>query len=619
MKNLDISNSYFKLHLLNIMSYRGRGRGGFQSNFNNRNPSQQNVDSFLSANSVPVEILGWNGASPDDCINFISRKCKIVVRNFSVDPGSGILKGYVKSSNDADELCKWSGVKFAGQSLRITKVADANSIGSTLGSTNTNSNNTIEVITGFLRSRYQPEIRMLNLAAVKQDPSLVSKGFFASLSTTSKFFPALMKVAKELKLSLTSVDLSGNELTDLSMISSLAYTFPMLENLSLLNNNLSRLKSFETWKHKLNFLRELIITENPILNLHNPNDLVNLKTELMRIFPRLIVLNGEIIRNEQVLMTNLTFPFEPSQGMFFQDDEIQNISTNFVANYYKLWDNNRQELLILYQNESQFSMQVDSAHPHSLESNTNQFNNSTDFGYYLPQSRNLSRVSSTKSRMSRVAKGQSEIYELFKLLPKSRHELVSKPTLFCMESFRFPQLDGIMITLHGTFEETAAPENVDMNNTNPSGPRGRFTHHKNKKIPLSNKSFDRTFIIIPGQNGSMIIASDLLLVRPDVGSQDWNSQNSATPHASRENLSPAASISPQPQPQPTPSAEDLPPEVKANLNPMQQDILVKVLLETKLTLQYGIILGEQSNWDYQQCIINFKNSVAALPRDAYVS
>ena len=107
------------------MSYRGRGRGGFHNNNNNNNNrsnfNQQNVDQFVSANSIPVEILGWNGATPDECIKFISRKCRIVVSNSSVDPATGVLKGYVKTPKEADELCTWSGVKFAGQSLKITK------------------------------------------------------------------------------------------------------------------------------------------------------------------------------------------------------------------------------------------------------------------------------------------------------------------------------------------------------------------------------------------------------------------------------------------------------------------------------------------------------------------
>ena len=111
----------------------------------------------------------------------------------------------------------------------------------------------------------------------------------------------------------------------------------------------------------------------------------------------------------------------------------------------------------------------------------------------------------------------------------------------------------------------------------------------------------------------MIVASDLLLIRPPGGNEAW----SVTP-------STPASATPTPTPTPTatptpsgPTTADLPAEIKANLNLGQQELLVKVLLETKLNLQYGILLCEQSSWDYQQATVNFKNSVGSLPREAF--
>ncbi|EDK39723.2 hypothetical protein PGUG_03821 [Meyerozyma guilliermondii ATCC 6260] len=575
------------------MSYRGRGRGGFR---NTSGPRQGDIDQFAAANSFPVSITGWTGATVEECVKFISRKCRISVLNATSD-AAGVMHGYVKSQKDADDLANWSGVKFAGQSLRISKDFSGQ------GGTNT----AIEAITQFLQSRYNPGMKMLNLASVSQDPNLVAKGFFGSVNTGSKFFPALMKVASDLKLDVETIDLSGNDLSDLSAISAMAPTFPKLRNLSLQNNNFKSLKVFDPWKHKLSFLREIILTQNPMIDNHtNPADRASINGELMRLFPRLIVLNGEIIRNEQTLMANLTFPFEAPEPMFFSDEEIRNMSTNFITNFYNLWDTNRNELLVLYQNESQFSMQVDSAHPHITEGGQG-----TDFGYYLPNSRNLARVSSTKIRQSRVAIGPANISKFFAQLPRSRHELIQKPHLYSMESFRFPQLNGIMMTLHGTFEETAAPDNTEQANSSAS--KNRFHYQKNKKTPLSPKSFDRTFIVIPGPNGSMIVASDLLLIRPPGGNEAW----SATP-------STPASATPTPTPTPTatptpsgPTTADLPAEIKANLNPGQQELLVKVLLETKLNLQYGILLCEQSSWDYQQATVNFKNSVGSLPREAF--
>lgn len=616
------------------MSYRGGrgGRGGLYHHGNNINHSNNNfqqqgfnADQYMLENSVPIDISGWDGASMEDCVGFIQRKCKVTVRNALVDMATLYIRGYVKNQQDVNTLLSWSGVKFAGKSLKFMKVNATNN-----SNNGSSTGNVIEALTHFLKTRYQPEMKLLNLSTVKHDPTLTQLGFFASLASTSKFFTALMKVAGDMNLEVKSIDLSGNELSDLTSISIMAYTFPKLQNLSLQNNNLNRIKSFETFKRKLNFLRELILVGNPVVNISNPAEIQNVKLELMKTFPRLVVLNGETLRHEQALISNLSFPFESQQAIFFQDQEIQLIATNFITSYINLWDSNRQGLMVLYQAESQFSMQTDSAHPHTLEVSNDLRNTPAgpDFGYYLPLSRNLTKVSSVKSRLNRVGRGPEQIYKMFTQLPKTRHELVNKPELYSMECQRFPQLNAIMVTLHGSFEEVAAPDNLEAFNSSFAGPKGRMSHNnRNKKVTLTPKSFDRTLVVIPGHNGSMIVATDLLLVRPFSKFLSWNDPKNKPSSPAVSVLNPNVGTPPPhsstPQPQPpvsvgTPLAADLPLEIKNNLTPVQQEVLVKILLETKLNLQYGVMLCEQSQWDYNQCIINFRNSVASLPQEAYI-
>lgn len=608
------------------MSYRGRGRGGFH---NNNNSDRNNSQQFGSnQGSFEVEIFGWNGSTPGECIAFISRKCKINVTNFTVNNATGAMRGFVRSETEANNLIQWSGVRFAGNPLKISKVnsgfanGDAtNKQGQPAG------DNTIETLTMFLKLRYNPQNSLLNLSGVQQDPTLSAKGYFGTISTSSKFFPALMKIAGDLNLNVTSADLSNNNLNDLTTVSTLAHTFPSLQNLSLLNNKFARIKTFEVWRKKLNYLRELVITGNPITNTNDANEALNIKLELLKVFPRLVVLNGEIVRNEQVLNANLSFSFKDPQPMFFLDSDVQGISTNFITNYYNLWDSNRADLMVLYQAESQFSLLVDSTLPHTLDNKS-----PPDFSYYLPLSRNLTRVSSAKARMSKVAKGQEQIFKFFSQIPGTRHDLMLKPDDYSMETYRLAAMGAICITLHGSFEETAAPVNLEHVNLQSGMGRNRYSYQKKLKITLGPKSFDRTFIVIPGPNNSMIVASDLLCVRTQVDPAAFKPVSAAiTTPAPTPAPTPVPVVAPTPgivgasqqafnTPSPTqaaPSAADLPPEVKAGLNAIQQDILVKVLLETKLTIQYGVMLCQQSNWDYQLCIVNFKNSAGSLPPDAF--
>lgn len=608
------------------MSYRGNGYNN-NNLYNNRNA---NAGKFVNNTGIEVQIMGWNGASLQECIGFILRKCKVTITNAEVDPSNGVLRGYVRDEGQVGTLMHWNGVKFAGQSLKFTRPQGGDSFSNKLAGAAAPLNgptSTIGALGDFLKSRYNPEIKLLNLSNVKQDPSINSGGFFSNNSTSSKFFPALMKVAGDLKLDVVSIDLSGNELTDLTTVSALPQTFPQLQNLSLQNNKFTRMRSFDIWKNKLNFVREILLFGNQVISQVAPQDVPQIKLEFMKIFPRLVVLNGEILRNEQVLIRNLTLPFDTPKHMFFQDEEIQNLSTGFITNYLKLWDTNRAELMVLYQAQSQFSMQVDISHPHLIEvsyshNSYNSANTGTDFGYYLPLSRNLTKVSSLKIRNSRVGLGQEQIFKLFSQLPKTTHDIMNKPELFSIESFRYPALNGILITLHGTFEETGEPEDTTTL-TSSFQVRGRFNHSKGKKIALAKKSFDRTFVVIPGPNGSFTVASDLLSIKPFSGVDSWNIKRKLEPIPAAAPVNPGIPVNPHQVPpvisinQPT--AADLPPEIKANLDPIKQELLVKVLLETKLTLQYGIMLCEQSNWDYQLCGVNFKNSVATLPREAYSS
>lgn len=599
----------FSILLVSKTMYRG-GRG-FQGN-KSKSPQTE----------VEVNILGWNGSTPGECINFIARKCKITVTNYSVDNQSGILKGKVSSEQQANNLLQWSGVRFAGQPLKITR---ASSSGMGLNPQNNSGESAMDTLKAFLKSRYNPEIKLLNLSGVQQDQTLVSRGYFGTASTSSKIFPALMTVAGELGLEVHSADLSNNNLNDLSNVSTLAQAFPNLINLSLQNNNIARLKTFDVWKKKLCFLRELIVIGNPFLSNANSNDAMNTKQELMKCFPRLVVLNGEVVRNEQVLNSFLKFAFDLPQSMFFQDSEVQSISAGFASNFINLWDTDRAGIMGLYQNESQFSLQVDSSLPHNTD-------NHADFGYYLSQSRNLTKVLSVKAKEGKVHVGPNLIFKAFMQLPSSRHDLMTKPENYSMEAYRLPQMGAICITMHGSFTETDAPKSTD--NSGQHG-RSRNGHGRKSKFVLGTKSFDRTFIVIPGPNNSMIVASDLMCVRGQADPEVFktkalvasasapaptpvpNALNTPLPHTMVPGS--ASQINPQPPSNPGSlgATPDLPMEIKSQLNAPQQELLVRVLLETKLTIQYGLMLCEQSNWDYQLCTVNFKNSAASLPKEAF--
>ncbi|KAH3685215.1 hypothetical protein WICPIJ_003809 [Wickerhamomyces pijperi] len=588
------------------MSYRGRNnhnnynnnRG--QNNFNNPNNVGQMAQQNLQANAVPVEVRGWTGATKEELLTFLSRKTRISIVN-SAQEGDVVLV-QLRNQSDANDLIKWSGVKFAGQSLRITQKHEP-SAGAT---------NTMGVLKHFLSRRYDPASKMLNLSMIASDPELQQLGTL-TISTQSKMFPALMKLAAdEPSLIVETVDLSNNNLEDLAGITMLSQSFPNLLNLSLANNRISKVRSLDLWKNKFKKLRELILANNPISSDPAYRD------EVCKNFPKLIMLDGHVVRDEALINKIFKLPLNAKQ-FFFEDNEIQTLSSQFIQHFLPLWDTDRSQLMSLYSPDSQFSLCADSSIPSDEEVQSS-------FGYYIPISRNLTRVSSERTRATRVGKGPEQIYKLFQNIPKTKHPLAESPQLFSMESWRIHQISGFMISLHGSFQEVGSPA-IDPNKS--SGPKRSSINSSSTK--LSDKSFDRLFTIVPGPNGGFIIASDLLSIRPKSNAESWDeskSQAGSTPSNganANANTTPAPGTPATAAAGATPSSAGnptvQPPSSAGQFTNEQQLFLQKLSIQTKLNEQYTVMLAQQSNWNYEQSLSIFTefNATGAIPKDAFRS
>lgn len=574
--------------------------GGMRASFPQSSQSiSHQANEMANQNAIQVEIQGWQNASKDDLVSFISRKTKIGLHSVSVDPMSNAIKAFVRSQKDAISLEGWSGVRFAGNSLKIgvcdPKVSHTNTAQGTIS--------TIDLLKGFLKSRYNPHTKMLDLTEMINDPTLVSNGLFATASTSSKMFPALMKLAGQEKLIVETVSLARNNFNDTSSsnLSVLGSTFPHLKNLSLESNQISKSRFFESCKNKFYNLRELVVVNNPITT-QQPT----YKLDLVNLLPMLVVLDGEVLRDESRLRSITQLPVANQQSLFFENPDIQNLATGFISNYLKLWDSNRMDLLSLYSTESQFSYQVDSLHPSlPLE---NSVNPSQAWNYYLGNSRNLARISNERSRMARLYKGVEPISKIFQSLPRTLHRLLESPQDFAIEAWSYAQIGGILIVCHGEFEEVDKPQTPQLQKS--GGMHSRMAG-KSQHNPLMKRSFDRTFVVVPGPNNSMIVASDMLLIRYPAGTGPWVPK---VAEESVQGVSSGQSVSQNVPPIPNPHHEML-----SKLPPMQQQILEKVFTETKLNMEFSYILCEQTNWDYNAAIMTFKTSHAQgqIPPNAF--
>lgn len=570
--------------------------------FHNSNNLNLMAQQASQQNKVKISVRGWQNATQQDLVNFVSRKTRIAISDSYIE--GQLVIGFVNSKQDADALLKWNGVRFAGNSLKFEIIGDNNSGSGT--------SSTITLLKNVLYRRYNPQTKMLDLGNLHNDPDLVTNGLFSSMSTQSKMFPALMKLAsKEPQLIVESINLSNNSLKDINGISTLAQTYPNLKNLCLANNQISKFRSLEVWKNKFKELRELLMMNNPITA-----DALY-RAEMLRLFPKLVILDNILVRDEVKLQSIYSLPVK-NQQFFFEDNNLGQSSTDFVTNFLNLWDTNRPQLMGLYTAQSQFSVSVDSSVPSISVPNSDQ---TPTFGYYLPLSRNIIKVSSEKTKQQRLAMGQESIDSVFKSLPNSKHFLLEQPSQYSVEAWSYLQVQGFIITLHGFYEETGKPE-VDANkpSTNTNSRNRRFNHgyNNNANNKLGRKSFDRTWVIVPNQGG-VIIASDLLTIRPYVDGawMDPQVKQQVSPAPVQAMQTPVAPIPAVPLQQPA-STLQLPPDVQAKLNQMQLELVNKLHQETKLNAQYTFMLAEQSGWNYDVAIKGFQGSMANLPREAFI-
>lgn len=583
-------------------------------NVNNINTMAQQQ---MNDNRVRVSVRGWQKGTVQDLLNFVSKNTRISIQDANVE--GPLLIGYVNTRDDANRLLKWNGARFAGSSLKF-EILDQG------GSTS----NTVVFLRSCLFKRYDAQNKMLNLSALHSDPELVSKGLFSSLSTQSKLFAAMLKLAsKEPQLIVESVNLSDNQFKDVTAVTTLAQTFPKLKNLCLANNQISKFRSLEIWKNKFRELRELLMTNNPIVN-------ENLyRTEMIRLFPKLVILDNVVVRDTAKLDSIYNLPVKIQQ-FFFESNDLGPSSTDFVTNFLNVWDGDRSQLLGLYTPQSQFSISVDSTIPPTTVRDAD---TAPSFGHYLSQSRNICKLSSDKSIKQRLAMGPEAINELFKTIPKTKHHLQDRAHDYSMEALAFPALNGFIITLHGFFEETGKPESDKKGNqTNSKHRRYNHGHSAPSSFKLGTKSFDRTWIIIP-MNNTVIVASDMLTIRayscgawiPDeqitppvnsnVGQTPPPVNNGQPPVISSVNATPlGVHHMPQQPQQPIQLAPtlQLPPDVQMNMNNIQLELLNKLHLETKLNAEYTYMLAEQSGWNYENAVKSFQSSVNNIPREAFV-
>ncbi|KAJ6020470.1 hypothetical protein N7540_005974 [Penicillium herquei] len=543
-----------------------------------------------------ISIGGWKESTASkNRDGGVSNLVAFIERKMIANARSGTRPKVTKSRVEGDTLVvsvrpEWAsyvtvlnGAQFAGAIITVEPYDPSSNAALTreLGMTGETSAETEDLKTrllAILAKRYYSDTKLLNLSSLAADPDLLSMGIFNSASTQAKFFPALMKVWSQgfddptlRREAVVSVSLADNQLENLTVVTSLAATIPGLKNLDMSNNKIKDSNAFIQWRWKFRNLEFLDMSGNPWCSDEA------FKNTLMKWYPTLQTLNNVQVRTAEEVAAQKKTPI-PVQVPYFQDEA--DIVANFIGPFFSGFDNNRTELVNrLYDDRSIFSFNINGSAPKAPEAET------PVWDPYIKKSRNLLKINHLPAQMSRSHTGKDKICEIWNSFPPTRHpDSTVNAKEYLVECYPIPGLadptgqsptgvGGLLVMVHGKFEESVGGK-------------------------VESRSFDRTFVLGPGADGSIRVINDALCLRAYGGFEAWVPE---TPQAVTQAILPPA---------PAPGKTD---------DQLKEQLIAQLSEKSNMTLQYTEMALSSNGWDLQAAWTNFENLKAqgALPADAF--
>lgn len=480
---------------------------------------------------------------------------------------------------------------FAGTNIKVARAEAADGAAT--------KESTMAMLKSVLARRYNADAKLLDLTSLGTDPDLKASAIFDSRSTTSKFFPALMKVldnqfetAAAKHDAILSVTLANNDLPNLTGVTSLAQTLPQLRNLDLSNNAFKDLAAIEAWRRKFPKLDHLVLAPNP-LEQKEPDYAI----KVMNWYPKLRLLNNIQVRSDEdvtkpVQITDLPFPIRSPN---FQDEG--GIAENFLRTFFVGYDGDRNALAHHYYDaHSDFSLAVNTQAPRDPAGTVT--SEAHDWDLYIKRSRNLKKIQQLPARQARMYRGPQSIADAWASLPTTRHPDLAteaaKWSIECQILSGVPDptgasptgVDGFLITVHGEFNE------IDVST-------GAIT---------KTRSFDRVFTLGPGGPTGVRVVNDMLTIRAYGGAQAFVPDEILANQALTNGVDAAAAVA------------AVIPGMPAGLTPeIAEQMLIELQKQTGMVVGYAKDCLDQVQWDFNRALEIFNNVRANLPAEAFAA
>ncbi|KAJ7760723.1 hypothetical protein DFH07DRAFT_430072 [Mycena maculata] len=476
-------------------------------------------------------------------------------------------------------------------------------------------NRTIDHWYEFVKKRYDPQTKCLNLDSMADDEILrkynlqapgAGGGLAREAGVIFKLAATRLKPPVE-TLSLANNGLSGMHLTYIDKY------LPRVANLSLQNNNIRLWRDLDcisSRREKLLNLRELVLMGNPLREQeYQTGNAERYKRELARRFLTLELADQEPIAKISFDVSqsddaaakaagpinppsSTTFPF--AMGPSFIDGVDPSLVSTFLSRFLPAFDAQRPSLTDVYTPASTFSYSANTSIPirarvegvYTSREMPNQ--RKLEWSAWLGNgSRNLQRLSGDRV-IEALHIGGTDIVQALVKLPMTKHDILGAPDKFCVDAFLAGV--GLLVIVHGQFVE-APSQGV--------------------------RSFDRTFMLAPAPDGSrakmagwdVVILSDQWTIRGFSKPEAW----APGPMLVQATL--------ESNPPPPPPRLVFPPDQQALLNSIpdaQRPPILQVCGQTGLNVKYALDCLNGNAWDLERAVANFNQVKATLPPDAFL-
>ncbi|XP_043283476.1 nuclear RNA export factor 1 [Venturia canescens] len=414
-----------------------------------------------------------------------------------------------------------------------------------------------------MAKRYVQETNALDLARFHHDPDLV-EDYYCALSRPSILIAALDIVTSVIP-NLEALNLDHNQLYSFEKLILMMKKLTNMKILYLGDNKIRELNQLNPLKELQ--LEELRLAGNPVCDKYKTRHDEYI-SDIRGKFPKLLRLDGqELPRPIGFDVENEGTKLPPTQRMFVANAKAQEIASQFLQQYFLIFDSdNRQPLLDAYHEQASFSLTLSQSY------------NSNKFNAYHADNRNLKRVTDAVRRRKLLKVGRLPVVSYISEMPRTRHDLNS----FTMDIGLVT--DAMMIiTVAGLFKE---PETKDE--------------------PL--RFFNRTFVIVPEGSGYCIRNEQLHLTSPT----QMQEKQALQPRPVMQVAAPAVVDTAAPGSSSAPTSSPLTDEVR-------QQMTITLSQHTNMNLEWSLKCLKEVNWNFDVALNAFQEffKLGRIPPEAF--